>query len=660
MEAPRATLPTAMTLPRSLKVIGGVFLTLIVLTILVVAFFDWNSLRDPIARKVSSSTGRTFAINGDLNVHLSLRPRIVANDIVIGNAAWGREPTMATLKRLDFRIDLLKLLAGRVEFPAIALSEPHFAFEVSPDGTPNWTFTERSKNKPFEFPTVDVLTIDHGSATYRDPTTKTDLALDVKTLAAEKDNPEDSLEVTGKGRIKGLPASFYARGGALLSLRSADRPYPIKANAMLGTTKASVAGTLLDPLRLKGEKLNFTIEGSDLALLFPIIGVPIPPTPPYKLAGFLNHTDDMWVFDHFKGIVGRSDLAGEFAVDRGKRPQMITANLVSQKLDMKDFGGFIGADRGTKSSQIPPPKDRVLPAEPFSLEKLLAADANVHFRGENILTEKMPLEKMSAHLIVSNGKLKLAPLDFRVAGGNLVSQIEMDGRKPGILTHADITAKGLQLDRMFPASKLAGASTGTIGGRAKLDAKGNSIAQMLASANGEAALIMDGGSVSELMLRLSNLDIANSIGVLLGGDTQVPIHCMVGNFKAVDGDFKVEALVLDTPKVNITGSGHVNFADESLHLRLVSQSKGFSLASLRGPIAVNGTFKTPLVRPEAGGALARGGLAVALGVATAGIGALIPLLDFGKDKNSNCTALMSQAKSDAGVKASDMTPRPAK
>jgi uncharacterized protein involved in outer membrane biogenesis len=180
-----------------------------------------------------------------------------------------------------------------------------------------------------------------------------------------------------------------------------------------------------------------------------------------------------------------------------------------------------------------------------------------------------------------------------MAGGNLVSQIEMDGRQPRIVTRADITAKGLHLDQLFPASTLGGANTGTMGGRAKLDGHGNSIAQMLASANGEAALIMDGGSVGELMLRLSNLDIANSIGVLLGGDTQVPIRCMVGNFKAVDGDFKVEALVLDTPKVNITGSGNVNFTDESLHLRLVPQSKGFSLASLRGPIAITGTFKNP-------------------------------------------------------------------
>ena len=45
---------------------------------LIIAFFDWNQLREPIARRVSAFTGRSFAINGDLQVHLSLRPRIVA------------------------------------------------------------------------------------------------------------------------------------------------------------------------------------------------------------------------------------------------------------------------------------------------------------------------------------------------------------------------------------------------------------------------------------------------------------------------------------------------------------------------------------------------------------------------------------------------------
>ncbi len=651
-----------MIVPRSLQWIAGVLLTLLLLLVLLVNFFDWNILREPIARRITDSTGRTFAINGDLNVHLALRPHIVANDIVLGNAAWSREPRMAEIKRLDFTVSLPKLLIGRFEFPAIALSEPHLALEVNRDGTPNWVFNEKDKNKPFEFPAIGALSIDQGSASYRDPNVDTDLAFEIKTPDGAAGESQFGLELAGKGRFKGMPAALRGQGGALLSLRKLDHAYPIKASGTLGATKASIEGGLLDPLHLEGEALSFKIEGSDLALLFTIIGVPIPPTPAYQLAGFLEHAGDLWTFRRFKGTVGQSDLAGDFSVDRGRQPQMISADLVSKQLLMQDLGGFIGAGRGTQASRSPnpPPSGRVLPGEPFSLEKLKAANADVHFRGENIVTATMPLTGMNAHLLVSDGVLKLAPVDFGVAGGHLVAQIEMDGRAPRIATRAEIIARGLHLDQLFPGSKLAGANTGVMGGRAKLAGKDSSIAHMLASANGEAALIMDGGSVGELTLRLANLDIAHSLMLLLGGDKQVPIRCMVGNFKAVDGEFTVKELVLDTPKVNVTGSGSVDFGDETLRLRLVPQSKNFSLASLRGPIAIGGTFKNPAVRPEMGAIVARGGLAVALGALTAGLGTLIPLLDFGKDQDSNCSALIAQAKSDAGVKRSDLLPRQGK
>jgi hypothetical protein len=41
-------------------------------------------------------------------------------------------------------------------------------------------------------------------------------------------------------------------------------------------------------------------------------------------------------------------------------------------------------------------------------------------------------------------------------------------------------------------------------------------------------------------------------------------------------------------------------------------------------------------------------------VATGGLGALIPLVDFGKRGDSNCSALIDRARTDAGVRAADM------
>lgn len=632
---------------RTKKWLVGIAVCLL-LFVTAVYFFDWNLARPYIARQVTSSTGRSFAINGDLEVYLSLRPRIIANDIVMGNAAWSKDPVMVQIKRADFKIDLLRLLIGRMSFPEISLSDIHLVLEVNKDGTPNWVFGKQDKQS--KLPSIGALAIDHGSVEFLDPTTNTDLALDLHTLPPTKDDPESMVEVTGAGQFKGMETKLQARGGALLTLSNSVRPYPIKLTGTLGTTKASIDGTLIDPLHFNNEEVNFRLEGSDLALLYPIAGVPLPPTPAYKLAGYLSHSGDIWTFKLFKGKVGKSDLSGDFSVDTGKTPKLITADLVSLVLDMNDLAGIIGADKAAM------PSDKVLPTAPFNLDKLRAADADVRFKGEKIITEKLPIDKMEAHLTVKDGALKLDPLNFGIAGGELVTMITMNGRKSHLVTHADITAKGLYLNLLFPKSKLNDSSEGTLGGRATLDTSGDSIAQMMGSANGEAALIMDGGTISDLLLRMSNLDIANSFLLLLGGDKQVPVRCMVANFKAVAGDFRVQDLVLDTPKVNITGQGNVNFGDESLHLKLVSQSKGFSLASLRGPILVTGSFKNPKVKPDMGKVMARGGIAAGLGALTAGIGALLPLLEFGKKKDSNCAALMRQGKSDAGIKQSDIAP----
>jgi hypothetical protein len=42
---------------------------------------------------------------------------------------------------------------------------------------------------------------------------------------------------------------------------------------------------------------------------------------------------------------------------------------------------------------------------------------------------------------------------------------------------------------------------------------------------------------------------------------------------------------------------------------------------------------------------------------TVGVTGLIPLLDFGDKKDSNCAALTDQAKSDAGIRQSDIAPQ---
>src|SRR5262249_33227482 len=153
-----------------------------------------------------------------------------------------------------------------------------------------------------------------------------------------------------KGTFQDQPFRLSIKGGSILVLREGDRPYPISLDASIGRTKGHLDGTLTKPLELEGLDVNMKLEGRDMAELFPIFGIPLPPTPAYSLAGKLQHKDAVWSFEDFKGKVGDSDLAGDLSVDSGPKPPYMKANLVSRNLDYHSVAGFVGAEPSAPKS----------------------------------------------------------------------------------------------------------------------------------------------------------------------------------------------------------------------------------------------------------------------------------------------------------------------
>ena len=142
---------------------------------------------------------------------------------------------------------------------------------------------------------------------------------------------------------------------------------------------------------------------------------------------------------------------------------------------------------------------------------------------------------------------------------------------------------------------------------------------------------------------LTNLDLARAVPLLLGGDTNTPLRCMVADVTAENGKMTPRTLVMDTDTEKILGEGSVDFINERFDLKLTAQSKKPSVLALRGPILVDGSFKSPNVHPATGQIAARIGASAALGVATP-FAALAPLIDPGGAKDADCPALMQEAQ----------------
>lgn len=617
--------------------------------VVLVSVWDWNWFKGPIERQVQARTGREFDIGGDLDVDLHWRtPTIRAERVRFGNAAWSKQPTMAQAERVEFSIRLWPLLRGQVRIPELRLSQPVLHLEMGPGRTGNWKLGKDDAAQAG--PGFSRLWIDDGKVTFLDPDTRTDFAVDVTSLKSHgRRLAGPDLAVAGHGRWKDAPFQLSGVAESPLHLRDRDRPYRIDMRASAGATRAHARGTLVDPVRLHDFDLKFALSGQDMADLYPLLGIATPPTPPYRLDGRLTREytaqgTQVWRYTDFTGVAGDSDLAGDASIETGGERPFLRANVASRRLDFDDLAGFIGKAPQPEESTNPQlaaraasdrASSRLLPDRPYRLEKLRSMDADVRYRAHRINAPDWPLDHMETNLRLRNGLLTLEPLNFGVAGGKVRSVVGMDAREEPIRTRAHIAANGLDLRQMIPQVERAKDAVGKVGGTIALAGTGNSIAQMLGSSDGEVAVGMGRGQISNLLMELAGIDVAESLKFLVTGDRKVPIRCAFGAFSVSDGVMTARALAFDTTDTIIVGEGTINLREERLQLKLRPRPKDRSLFALRSPLRIEGNLKDPDISPDLGRIGLRGALALTLATITPPA-ALLATIEQGPGEDSGC------------------------
>jgi uncharacterized protein involved in outer membrane biogenesis len=617
-----------------------------------IALWDWNWLRPLVEAQASAALGRPVAMSHfDLKL-LSRTPRVTVDGLVIGNPeGFPGDEEMASAERLSFSIDALKALRGRLSFPDIEIEKPRGDLRADAKGRRNWDFgaaaapERKEEKKPFDLPEIGRLVIDEGRIRLADPKLKSDFTALIHT-EEPKAGGEPTIAVDGKGTYNAQPFELRFRGGSLLSLREPAKPYSVDLRAANGPTRISLKGTVLDPMSLAGAKLKLELEGANLADLYPLIGIPLAPTPPYTLKGALDYADAKIRFHDFTGTVGESDLSGRFEVDPGKDRPRITADMTSRRVVMADLAGFIGATPGHEDTPNQTQEQKaeharaeadakLLPDDPVDIPEIRAADFDVRYKGLRIEGENMPLDNLVAHLVIENGKVSLTPLSFGVGTGEILSNVALDARQNPMHAKADVDFRKVDLKRIMKSTEIF-EGAGTIGGRAYIDGKGNSLAAILGSGNGDLKLFMAGGDLSALLVNLAGLDIGRSVLSALGLPQRADIRCMVSDFALRDGKLQTRALLFDTTEANITGKGTVDLAREQIDYRIRTEPKHFSIGSIAAPIDVKGPLKDPSIYPNPTELAKRAGPAAALGVFLTPLAALIPTIELGLGENSDC------------------------
>ncbi|WP_429001496.1 AsmA family protein [Xanthomonas arboricola] len=630
--------------PRRRRWLVGLAIVAAVVVIFVL-LFQWNWLRGPVERVVSAKTGREFHL-GYLDVKLGRTTTVRGNRLSLANAAWSKRGPMAELNSAEIDVELWPLLRGKLRLPEIRLDHPTVLLEAGDDTHPgNWVFDQDGGDGTM--PRLGRLLVNNGRLQYIDAANRSDVDVAINSLAPpSSDQRAAPIGIDGKGRWKGYPFTLKGNTASPLELSQSEHPFRIDLRGSAGATRTHVRGTLTNPFQFQVFDLQMALSGQDMQDLYPLTGVAMPSTPPYKLDGHLRRNGQLWRYEKFTGTAGDSDLSGTAEVDlRNKRP-FLRADLASKRLDFDDLAGFVGAPPKTGANESANAEQkkqaaqlaasaRVLPSTPYDLSKLRAMDAQVRWRAQRINAPSWPLDDMDASLTLKDGLLQLDPLNFGVAGGDIRSTIRMDARKEVITTQLKAGLRGIRLDQLFPDTALAKQASGAIGGEFDLRGRGNSIGAMLGTADGTIGVGMGRGHVGNLIMELAGLDIAESLKYLFTKDRQIPVRCIFGDFGVQDGLMQSRALAFDSTDTIIIGEGSISLKDETLDLLLRPRPKDRSILSLRSPLRIGGSFKDPTFRPDFKALGLRGALAVGLGM-IAPPAALLATFEPGPGKDSDC------------------------
>jgi len=434
-----------------------VILVLIVGIYTFLALYDFNKFKPMIAQAVKDATGRELTIAGNIDFDLGIRPTLVVEDVSFQNAPWSSKPSLARIKRLKVQISVLPLIMGNFDFVQLILIKPDVIVEFDSAGTSNFSFdTANEKKEEAEIPPPPLIfsdvQIEKGLFTYQDAQSDLEFSIRIDRLKAEIPGLDKSLQLDFEGAYNDLSFTLNGTVGPIWAW--VEPGYSLPADLTIGAegATATIKGQIRNPINLKNLILNVAAEGSSIAEIAKLAGVPnVPELGPFKLAAKLGDPEGNLAIEKLEIQIGTEELAALSATGYVK-------NVIALQGVMLNFSAR-GRDTAELTKLGIPPLPRrgsfqitamIKDLEPrvYSIEDLnLRFDQN-EINGQMVLNLAEQVPFLRAKL--ASPKLELGPasLDLHLTGPIKKPAIKKLDFKLGTPELVEIRLNGIVEDLM--------------------------------------------------------------------------------------------------------------------------------------------------------------------------------------------------------------------
>ncbi len=268
-------------------IIFGVLVLLVVTSVAALFFIDPSAYRNQLERRVSAAFGREFSINGPISLERSLRPRIIIEDITIGNPAWATHTHFAKADEVSVQAALLPLLLGDLIVLDVSFAGVNLFIEEGPDGANNYTLGDRDAGAtPGVLPPIERVLIEDSTIYYQ--------TADGKVNRFEINNarlwniPGEPERIEGQGAAKGKTFTFALAADTAAELSGPQNPWTAKLNITGPDVSIIVDGRMAEAFKWEKSHYRITVNAKEADSLEQLFGVDLPTTGPFELSAKVN------------------------------------------------------------------------------------------------------------------------------------------------------------------------------------------------------------------------------------------------------------------------------------------------------------------------------------------------------------------------------------
>jgi AsmA family protein len=323
--------------------------------------------------------------------------------------------------------------------------------------------------------------------------------------------------------------------------------------------------------------------------------MPLPALGPYELGARLASVGRTYKLSDLEVRVDDNHATGslELAIDGPKA--RVAAKLSADELDLDDWVSWLESLKAQKGDTEP--ESLVLPSFTVPVERLRRTELRAELEVSKIKARGADFGNIRANVQAANGRLVMVPLTASMAGGEISATLQVDATADTPSLLAQLSVSQLDYGRWLKALQVTDKVEGVVDLELTLTGRGATLRDMLADADGAVLLVSGPARFSGGGLELWGTGLTTGLMAMttmaLGVERSTPFNCMVWPINVVHGVARSEAILMDTPKIAVTGSGTLNLATEEVDLLLRPARKKASLFSFDNPVRVTGTLANP-------------------------------------------------------------------